>query len=94
MVHKGIEMDSIVVESFKRVVTYMGASLNHVDQFLAIFDPPPPPLWTDVDFWMTPPPINYVDFWKTPPFTTFFCPSVSTVNIVYESMDKVFPKSL
>ena len=26
-----------------------GASLNHVDQFLAILDPPPP-LWTDVDF--------------------------------------------
>ena len=45
----------------------MGASLNHVDQFLAIFDPPSPLVdWRGL---LNDPPINYVDFSKTPPFT-------------------------
>ena len=70
----------------------IGVTLNHVDQFLAIFDSPFP-LWTDVDFWMTPP-NNYVVFWKAPPLYKHFLAHHSTAYIVCKSVDKIFSKSL
>ena len=45
---------------------YMGPSTNHVDSFLGFFDPPPPPLWTNMDILGTPLPVH-VDFSMTPP---------------------------
>ena len=38
-----------------------GPFINHVDHFLDFFDPHPPPMWTDVDFWQTSL-LNHVDF--------------------------------
>ena len=62
-------------------------SLNHVDQFLAIFDPPLPPV--ALRGLLNDPPNNYVDFWKTPPpLRTFFSPSLFTAYIVCKSVDK------
>ena len=57
-----------------------GSSLNHVDQFLAIFDPPSPLVeWHGL---LNDPPNNYVDFWKAPPpLRTFFSPSLSTAYL-------------
>ena len=49
-----------------KLQTWEGASINHVDGMLDIFDPPLSPLWTDMVFWPTPLE-NHVEFWRPPP---------------------------
>ena len=54
-----------IIQMKMMMKTSKGTSINHVDGFLGIFNPPPP-MWTNVEFRQTPL-RNHVDFHMTPP---------------------------
>ena len=53
-----------IIQMKMMMKTSKGTSINHVDGFLGIFNPPPP-MWTNVEFRQTPLK-NHVDFRVTP----------------------------
>ena len=54
-----------IIQMKMMMKTSKGTTINHVDGFLGIFNPPPP-MWTNVEFRQTPLK-NHVDFHAQPP---------------------------